>query len=182
MKNKYSYFAFLLGGMLLFGACAVGNNNIQNEENISCQAEDSVGSANVFKDFDGRLASGCYYVTDSLSGVERTMWKTGEKLYISPKAIVAVANFSSIKIESDQFGKSAILIGLDKEGTEKFAEATEKWVGRQLAFVINDTLFSAPQVNMRIDGGNLMITNLGFTEDKCRELVDAMNCEKQDLE
>lgn len=182
MKNKYSYLAFLLGGMLLFGACAVGNNNSQNEENIACQAEDSVVAAYAFKDFNGRLVSGCYYVTDSLSGVEHTMWKTGEKLYISPKAIVAVANFSSIKIESDQFGKSAILVSLDREGTEKFAEATEKWVGRQLAFVINDTLVSAPQVNMRIDGGNLMITNLGFTEDKCRELVDSMNSEKQDLE
>lgn len=182
MKNKYSYFAFLLGTMLLFGACAVGNNNSQNEESIACQAEYSVVEAYAFKDFNGRLASGCYYVTDSLSGVERTMWKTGEELYISPKSIVTVANFSSIKIDNDQFGKSVILIGLDKEGTEKFAEATEKWVGRQLAFVINDTLVSAPQVNMRIDGGNLMITNLGFTEDKCRELVDAMNCEKQDLE
>lgn len=168
--------------MFLFGACAVGNNNSQNEENIACQAEDSVVTAYAFKDFNGRLVSGCYYVTDSLSGVERTMWKTGEKLYISPKAIVAVANFGSIKIESDQFGKSAILVSLDKEGAEKFAEATEKWVGRQLAFVINDTLVSAPQVNMRIDGGNLMITNLGFTEDKCREFVDSMNSEKQDLE
>lgn len=182
MKNKYYYFALLLGSMLLFWSCAMGNNNSQNEENIAYQAEDGVGEANVFKDFDVRLVSGCYYVTDSLSGVERTMWKTGEELYISPKAIVTVANFSSVKIESDQFGKSAILVSLDKEGTEKFAEATEKWTGRQLAFVINDTLFSAPRVNMRIDGGNLMITNLGFTEDKCRELVDAMNSEKQDLE
>jgi SecD/SecF fusion protein len=54
--------------------------------------------------------------------------------------------------------KPEIHLSFDNEGADKFGRVTTKYVGRQLAIVLDGELYSAPNINEPILGGNCQIT------------------------
>jgi preprotein translocase subunit SecD len=67
-----------------------------------------------------------------------------------------------------------VLFTLNSEGTDKFAEATERLLGRQLAIVLDNVVFSAPTVQSAITGGQGEITG-DFTEPEAKNLAVVLN-------
>ena len=65
-------------------------------------------------------------------------------------------------------------ITLTERGGRKFAEATAKNVGRQLAIVWNGRVISAPIVQTAITSRNANIVG-AFTDAEARELLDLLN-------
>ena len=59
----------------------------------------------------------------------------------------------------------AVSLTLTKEGKTKFADATEKNVGKQIAIVYDDQILSAPKVNEAITGGQAQITGMSDVEE-----------------
>ena len=51
-----------------------------------------------------------------------------------------------------------IMLRFDSKGTELFSEVTKANVGRQLAIVLDGELYSAPNINEAINGGNAQIS------------------------
>lgn len=51
-----------------------------------------------------------------------------------------------------------IHLSFDNEGADKFGKVTTKYVGRKLAIVLDGELYSAPNINEPITGGNCQIT------------------------
>lgn len=78
---------------------------------------------------------------------------------ISQEPIVTVKDFVELNLEFDSFGKSVISGKVSKVKLEKWADATEKSIGKRIGFVFNDTVITAPQVNARIENGNFQISN-----------------------
>jgi preprotein translocase subunit SecD len=58
----------------------------------------------------------------------------------------------------------------DREGARIFDEITGKNVGRQLAIVLDDNVYSAPVIQTRISGGQAQITGR-FTPEEARDLA-----------
>jgi preprotein translocase subunit SecD len=68
------------------------------------------------------------------------------------------------------FGQYYVLMRLDSRGKRTFARVTQENVGRALAIVLDDTIFSAPVIQEPITGGEARITG-HFTPEEARDLA-----------
>lgn len=91
--------------------------------------------------------SGWYHVTGD----------SNDSLSLEP--IVTTKDFSVLRLDSDAFGKYVIFGQIHPYYMNLWAEETEKNIGKQIAFVFNDSVISNPTVNMRIESGNFVITS-----------------------
>lgn len=73
-----------------------------------------------------------------------------------------------------QINMPVVTIELSKEAAEKFAEATSKLIGQQIAIYMDDNLISAPIVESQITGGKANITNMESLE-AAKNLSDKIN-------
>jgi len=110
------------------------------------------------------LVTGCYYITEDSTHMKRSVRnKTDETYFVDPKPIFHVGNFKEVTISREP--AYSIYISLDIDGRLAFAKASEKYVGKKLAFIINDILVMAPRVTAKVDGGELQITG-DFDEEE----------------
>lgn len=72
-------------------------------------------------------------------------------------APVTGADLKSAQISFSQMNVPEVNMSFTAAGTTKFADATEKNVGKQLAIVLDDVIYAAPNVKERIGGGNARI-------------------------
>lgn len=82
----------------------------------------------------------------------------GQKDSIASSPIVTVKEFASIRLDKDFFGKAVITGSVSKHKLQAWADSTEQLIGKRIGFVFNDSVITAPQVNMRIESGNFQIT------------------------
>lgn len=85
----------------------------------------------------------------------------GRKDSIAKVPIVTVKDFVALSLDSTVFQgrmqfQIAGTIGEHKRG--KWADATEKAVGKRIGFVFNNKVIADPQVNMRIENGRFAIS------------------------
>jgi preprotein translocase subunit SecD len=69
-----------------------------------------------------------------------------------------------------QFNEPYISIEFDREGGRLFERITSENVGKRLAIVLDDTIYSAPVIRERISGGQAQITG-SFTIEEARDLA-----------
>jgi preprotein translocase subunit SecD len=68
------------------------------------------------------------------------------------------------------FGQYYVMMRLNSQGKRIFARLTQENVGRALAIVLDDTIFSAPVIQEPILGGEARITGT-FTPEEARDLA-----------
>lgn len=103
---------------------------------------------------DGSLVSGWYFVSDTATGYVRALDAQGNLHYINPKPIVTAGNIIEVEVRKIRIARDYFLfMQLDALGERRFAWATEQSVGRQLAFVLRDTLRFVPVVQSEITSG-----------------------------
>ena len=61
----------------------------------------------------------------------------------------------------DFFGKAVITGSVSKHKLRAWADSTEQLVGKRMGFVFNDSVITAPRVNMRLESGAFQITTPG---------------------
>lgn len=128
--------------------------------------------------------------------IVRFPWTSDEKDFNPEAAISELGNMAELKFEDadgnvllqgkdiessspqkqTQNGISEYVVELEfnKEGTQKFADATSKLIGQNMGIYMDDTLISNPRVESAIDGGQAVITGMkDYTEAK--ELSDKIN-------
>jgi preprotein translocase subunit SecD len=69
-----------------------------------------------------------------------------------------------------QFNEPYVSIEFDREGARRFERITSENVGKRLAIVLDDTIYSAPVIRERIAGGQAQITG-SFTTEEARDLA-----------
>ncbi len=75
---------------------------------------------------------------------------------------------------NQQTGEPEINITFNSEGAEKFAELTQRNVGKPIAIVLDGQIISAPRVSQEITDGNAVITGQ-FTIEEARQLALQLN-------
>lgn len=64
-----------------------------------------------------------------------------------------------------EFGEWQVGLKFDSEGAKYFAQTTGENVNKQMAIVLDGTVYSAPNINQKIEGGSAVITgNFSLTE------------------
>lgn len=105
---------------------------------------------------------------------------SGQTDSISQEPIVTIKDFISLRLETDYFGKNVISGQISKYKSNKWAKETEKAIGRQIAFVFNDSIITDSRVNCRIESGAFQITSIldkelpGIYEQLKQEKIDSI--------
>jgi preprotein translocase subunit SecD len=76
---------------------------------------------------------------------------------------------AEVKIGS-QFNEPYVSIEFDREGARRFERITSENVGKRLAIILDNTVYSAPVIRERISGGQAQITG-SFTFEEARDLA-----------
>jgi preprotein translocase subunit SecD len=76
---------------------------------------------------------------------------------------------AEVKIGS-KFNEPYVSIEFDREGARRFERITAENVGKRLAIVLDNTVYSAPVIRERISGGQAQITG-SFTIEEARDLA-----------
>lgn len=85
----------------------------------------------------------------------------GQKDSIASRPIVTVKEFASLRLEKDPFGKAVITGSVSKHKSRAWADSTEQLIGKRMGFVFNDSVITAPRVNMRLESGMFQIAAPG---------------------
>ena len=75
----------------------------------------------------------------------------------------------------NEFGSNSVSLEFSLEGAKLFHEATQKYVGRRLAIVLDGTVYSAPNINEPIAGGRAEISG-NFSQEEAENLSVVLRC------
>ncbi len=128
------------------------------------------------------LVTGWYYIVDNNDGLKRQLESNKEDYFIDPTPIVTVKSFTELAIyESNAGGKKYIglSIRLDKIGAKNWSLATEKSVGKKLAFILDNKLIYTPHVNAQITGGMAALNGGDLTKEQLEKIKTILEKERQ---
>ncbi len=75
------------------------------------------------------------------------------------------AELKTARVVFDQFGRPQVAMEFTPEGAKKFAEITRKNIGKRLAIVLDNRVYSAPVIRSAITGGQAVIEGLASVEE-----------------
>ena len=81
------------------------------------------------------------------------------------------------KDEYDQYGKPAVSMSMNTDGARRWAQLTKQNIGKSIAIVLDGYVYSAPNVNNEITGGNSQITG-HFTPEQAKDLANVLKSGK----
>ena len=81
------------------------------------------------------------------------------------------------KDEFDQYGKPAVSMSMNNDGARRWAQLTKQNINRSIAIVLDNYVYSAPNVNSEITGGNSQITG-HFTPEQAKDLANVLKSGK----
>lgn len=79
--------------------------------------------------------------------------------------------------EFDQYGHPCVTMQMNSDGARRWAQLTKQNIGRAVAIVLDDAVYSAPRVNSEIAGGNSQITG-NFSIEDTKDLANTLNSGK----
>ncbi len=77
----------------------------------------------------------------------------------------------------DQYGKPCVNMSMNTEGSRRWAQLTKQNIGKAIAIVLDGYVYSAPNVNTEITGGNSVITG-NFTLEDTKDLANVLRSGK----
>lgn len=94
-----------------------------------------------------------------------------QKPYLLKKATLMSGDvITDARVQPGEYGIPYVSMSFNKIGGKVFAQITEENVGKRLAIVLDDNVYSAPVIREKIEGGRAQITGQ-FTDDEARDLA-----------
>ena len=84
---------------------------------------------------------------------------------------------TNAKDEFDQYGHPCVSMQMNSDGARRWAQLTTQNIGRAIAIVLDNSVYSAPRVNGEIAGGNSQITG-NFSIEDTKDLANTLNSGK----
>ena len=84
---------------------------------------------------------------------------------------------TSSKDDFDQMGHPSVSMQMNSDGARRWSQITKQNIGRGVAIVLDDAVYSAPRILTQIDGGNSSITG-NFTIEDTKDLANTLNSGK----
>jgi len=151
-SNKPSIWLFLLSfiiSIFLLSGYSRGHNIKDNPDALR---SDSV------------LHTGWYYIVDSNSSYKRQLGNDRKYYFIDPNPITSARDIITITIYDRKEGGPVLLMKLDDKGAIAWSNATNKWIGKRLGFILDDRLLEVDYVNSQIEGGTTALIQGYFTK------------------
>lgn len=112
-------------------------------------------------DFQGELPADKMVIPGRSEGDE-----TARRWYlVSAFADLTGDHLVSAKVDYDEFNRTVVTFKLDSVGAREFAALTTNNVGRQLGIIIDNVMFTAPNVHEPITGGGGSISGVGVQKE-----------------
>ena len=83
----------------------------------------------------------------------------------------------SSKDDFDQMGHPCVTMQMNSDGARRWSQITKQNIGKAVAIVLDDAVYSAPRILTQIDGGNSQITG-NFTIEDTKDLANTLNSGK----
>ena len=96
---------------------------------------------------------------------------------VNNKAPLTGESVTEAKDEFDNFGRPCVSMKMNSNGAAKWSTLTETNVGHCIAIVLDGLVYSAPNVNDKIDGGSSQITG-SFTTNDTKDLANVLQSGK----
>src|SRR5574344_859984 len=80
---------------------------------------------------------------------------------------------TTAKDEFDNFGRPCVSMSMNSDGARRWAQLTKANIGKAIAIVLDNYVYSAPKVNGEISGGNSQITG-NFTIEDTKDLANTL--------
>ncbi len=77
----------------------------------------------------------------------------------------------------DEYHRPAVSMSMNTEGSRRWAQLTKQNIGKSIAIVLDNYVYSAPRVNGEITGGNSSITG-SFTPEQTKDLANVLKTGK----
>ncbi len=126
--------------------------------------------------------------------IVRFPWKSGEKNFDPDNAIAELGETALLTFKDDagnvlvegshvsnsspemnkQTNKYVVSLTFDEKGTQLFADATKKLIGKNINIYMDDTLIQTAEVNEAIPSGKAEISGT-FTYESAKQLADKIN-------
>ena len=84
---------------------------------------------------------------------------------------------TSAKDDFDQMGHPSVSMQMNSDGARRWSQITKQNIGKAVAIVLDDAVYSAPRILTQIDGGNSQITG-NFTIEATKDLANTLNSGK----
>ena len=84
---------------------------------------------------------------------------------------------TSSKDDFYQMGHPSVSMQMNSDGARRWSQITKQNIGRGVAIVLDDAVYSAPRILTQIDGGNSSITG-NFTIEDTKDLANTLNSGK----
>ena len=81
------------------------------------------------------------------------------------------------KDDFDQYGKPSVSMSMNTDGSRRWAQLTKQNIGKSIAIVLDGYVYSAPNVQTEITGGNSQITG-HFTPEEAKDLANVLKSGK----
>ena len=81
------------------------------------------------------------------------------------------------KDDFDQMGHPCVSMQMNSDGARRWSQITKQNIGKAVAIVLDDAVYSAPRILTQIDGGNSQITG-NFTIETTKDLANTLNSGK----
>ena len=81
------------------------------------------------------------------------------------------------KDDFDQMGHPSVSMQMNSDGARRWSQITKQNIGKGVAIVLDDAVYSAPRILTQIDGGNSQITG-NFTIEDTKDLANTLNSGK----
>ena len=84
---------------------------------------------------------------------------------------------TNAKDDFDQMGHPSVSMQMNSDGARRWSQITKQNIGKAVAIVLDDAVYSAPRILTQIDGGNSSITG-NFTIETTKDLANTLNSGK----
>ena len=84
---------------------------------------------------------------------------------------------TNAKDDFDQMGHPSVSMQMNSDGARRWSQITKQNIGKGVAIVLDDAVYSAPRILTQIDGGNSQITG-NFTIEDTKDLANTLNSGK----
>ncbi|MEW5802772.1 MAG: protein translocase subunit SecD [bacterium] len=94
-----------------------------------------------------------------------------KKPYLLKKGALMTGDLlTDARVQPGEYGMPYVSMNFNKTGARLFDQITAENVGKRLAIILDDNLYSAPVIRERISGGRAQITG-NFTDEEARDLA-----------
>ena len=84
---------------------------------------------------------------------------------------------TNAKDDFDQMGHPSVSMEMNSDGARRWSQITKMNIGKAVAIVLDDAVYSAPRILNQIDGGRSQITG-NFTIEDTKDLANTLNSGK----